>query len=62
MIAIEPKTYDPNCTEQDATWNDSDVQKTHQVISTQPILYFSYEGEVAVQGCVTNTVPNHVDP
>ena len=65
MITVEPQTYDPNCTVLESSWNESDAQKTQQVTSTQPILYFSYEGEVAVQGNVSKTpgsrVPNHMD-
>ena len=54
MLAVEPMTFDPRCTVQDASWND-DVE-TQQITSMQLIVYFSYEGEVAVQGIVTNSL------
>jgi len=52
MIANEPTKFDPSRTIQDNSWNESD--KTQQITSMRPILFFSYEGEVAVEGIVTN--------
>ena len=51
MIATEPTSFDPHCTILEEC-NESNIA-SQQVISLRPILYFSYEGEVAVQGIVT---------
>ena len=51
MIAIEPTAFDPHRTILESH-TDSEVAP-HQIISIRPILYFSYEGEVAVEGIVT---------
>ena len=51
MIAVEPTAYDPHTTILEGA-NNSDF--THKrTISIRPILYFSYEGQVAVQGIIT---------
>lgn len=54
MIANEPISFDPQRTILEDC-NESDIA-LQQVISLRPILYFSYDGEVAVQGIVT-TLP-----
>ena len=54
MIAVEPTTFNPNYTTQDASWDESGDQAL-QITSMQPILFYSYEGGVAVQGIVTNS-------
>jgi len=64
MIAKEPTKFDPSRTIQDGSWDESD-DEMQCIISMQPILFFSYEGEVAVQGIITN-IPgsrgrSHVD-
>ena len=59
MIADEPTSFDPHRTILEEC-NESDIA-SQQVISLQPILYFSYEGEVAVQGIVT-TLPSKSGP
>ena len=51
MIAVEPAAYNPHTTILEGA-NNSDVT-LKRTISTRPILYFSYEGQVAVQGIVT---------
>jgi len=53
MIAKEPTTFDPSRTIQDGSWDESD-DEMQCITLIQPILFFSYEGEVAVQGIVTN--------
>ena len=54
MIAIEPKAFDQHCTIlEDCSDGDTASQ---EVISVRPILFFSYEGQVAVEGIVT-TLP-----
>ena len=47
MFAVEPTACNPHVTilEGDATLK--------QTISMRPVLYFSYEGQVAVQGIIT---------
>ena len=51
MIAVEPTTYNPHTTILEGA-NNSDVP-LKRTISIRPILYFSYEGHVAVQGIIT---------
>ena len=51
MIAIEPTEYEPHCTIKEEC-NESNVPQ-HKMCALRPILFFSYEGEVAVQGIVT---------
>ena len=58
MIAAEPTAFDEHCTIFD-NCNGDDI--TPQPISTRPILYFSYEGQVAVQGIVA-TNPSKSGP
>ena len=55
MIAISPTKFSPHCTIF-GDFNENDVALT-ETISLRPIIYFSYEGEVAVQGIITPT--NH---
>ena len=50
MIAVTPIAFDPHCT----TLEDcGDGDPASGVISVRPILFFSYEGQVAVEGIVT---------
>ena len=51
MIAIEPKKHEPHLTIlQDCSEGEVVSQQT---VSLRPILFFSYEGQVAIQGVVT---------
>ena len=51
MIAIEPKKHEPHLTIlQDCSEGEVVSQQT---VSLRPILFFSYEGQVAIQGIVT---------
>ena len=51
MIAVEPTAYNPHATILEGANNsDATLKRT---ISMRPILYFSYEGQVAVQGIIT---------
>ena len=56
MIAVEPTAYNPHTTILEGS-KDSDVAQK-QTILMRPILYYSYEGQVAVPGIVI-TVPQH---
>jgi len=64
MIAQEPATFNPSHTIQDYSWDESN-DEMQCITSMQPILFFSYEGEVALQGIVTNILVSrghsHVD-
>lgn len=51
MIAIQPTKYDSHCIILDGC-DENDV-KSQPTISIQPILYYSYEGQVAVHGKIT---------
>ena len=51
MIAIEPKEHDPHLTIFQECSEGEVVSQ--QSVSLRPILFFSYEGQVAVQGIVT---------
>ena len=51
MIAVEPTAHHPHTTTLEAANNSCDAA-LRQTISIQPILYFSYEGQVAVQGII----------
>ena len=51
MIAVEPTAYNPHTTILEGASNSDVTFK--RTISMRPILYFSYEGHVAVQGIVT---------
>ena len=51
MIAVEPTAYNPHATILEGANNSAVTLK--QTISMRPILYFSYEGHVAVQGIIT---------
>ena len=51
MIAVEPTAYNPHTTILEGA-NNSDVP-LKRTISIRPIMYFSYEGHVAVQGIIT---------
>ena len=51
MIAIEPKAFDPQSTILEDC-HESEVL-SQPVISLRPTLFFSYAGEVAVQGILT---------
>ena len=57
MIAKQPTTFDPHCTLLEDC-NEGDVAK-QPTISMRPILFFSYEGQVAVQGIVTSDFRQH---
>ena len=59
MIAIEPTAPDPHCTILDNCNGDDTTPQS--MISTRPILYFSYEGQVAVQGIIA-TNPSKSGP
>ena len=52
MIAVEPTAYNSHTTILEGANNSGDVT-SKQTISMRPILYFSYEGHVAVQGIIT---------
>lgn len=52
MIAAVPEKFDPSCAVQDISWDESN--EAQQVTWMKPILFFSYEGDVAVEGIVTN--------
>ena len=52
MIAVEPTAYNPHTTMLEGANNSGDVT-SKRTISMRPILYFSYEGHVAVQGIIT---------
>ena len=54
MIASEPTAYHPGTTILESS-TESDVGSQH-IIALRPILFFSYEGEVAVRGIIT-TLP-----
>ena len=58
MIAIEPTAFDEHSTIFE-DFNDNDIPLEPN-ISLRPILYFSYEGEVAVQGIICNPPSNFV--
>ena len=50
MIATEPKNHDPHLTIlQECSEGEVALQQT---VSLPPILFFSYEGQVAVEGIV----------
>ena len=50
MIAIEPRIHDPHFTVlQECSEGEVALQQT---VSLRPILFFSYEGQVAVEGIV----------
>ena len=50
MVAIEPKIHDPHLTIlQECSEGEVASQQT---VSLRPILFFSYEGQVAVEGIV----------
>ena len=49
MIAVEPDAFDEHLTISEDSNDDISLEPT---ISLRPILYFSYEGEVAVQGII----------
>ena len=51
MVAIEPTAFDPQSTILE-DYHESEVV-SQSVISLRPTLFFSYEGEVAVQGILT---------
>ena len=53
MIAAEPTAYNAHTTTLEGS-NDHDVTLEGS-ISTRPTLYYSYEGQVAVQGIITTT-------
>ena len=53
MIAVEPTAHNPHHTIRE---DCSDGDTGSGVISVRPILFFSYEGQVAVEGIVT-TLP-----
>ena len=59
MIAVTPTEFDPHCTILEDC-GDGDTASP-QVISAQPILFFSYEGQVAVEGIIT-TLPLNSGP
>ena len=59
MIAAEPTAYNAHTTILEGS-NDSDVT-LKRTISIRPILYYSYEGQVAVQGIIT-ILPTRVPP
>ena len=59
MIAVEPTAFDEHTTILEGS-SDSDVTQK-RTISMRPILYYSYEGQVAVQGIIT-ILPTRVPP
>ena len=59
MIAVEPTAFDEHTTVLEGS-SDSDVTQK-RTISMRPILYYSYEGQVAVQGIIT-ILPTRVPP
>ena len=58
MIAAEPTTFDEHSTISEY-FDDNDISLEPKIF-LRPILYFSYEGEVAVQGIVSNPPSNFV--
>ena len=58
MIAVEPTAYNPHTTIREDC-SDGDIKSGF--ISVRPILFFSYEGQVAVEGIVT-TLPLNSGP
>ena len=58
MIAVEPTAFEEHSTISE-DFNDNDISLEPNT-SLRPILYFSYEGEVAVQGIISNPPSNFV--
>ena len=51
MIAVEPTAHNPHTTTLEGANISNATLK--QTISIRPVLYFSYEGQIAVQGIIT---------
>ena len=61
MISVVPEKHDPHSTILKSC-NESEFTTHHSILRPlRPILYFSYEGEVAIEGEVT-ILPSSVGP
>ena len=53
MIAVEPTAFDPHTTKLEPCYDEEDNPSLQTItVALRPILFFSYEGQVAVEGII----------